>query len=173
MAHAQRLENELLDEVRIRHTGNFFDDRTQQDVAGIAILELLARLELKGLVLEQGDQLVERHILAPQGQPFRHVGITLDPGSVSQQVFDGDVPPAGRVIRQEASDFIMDAQLILLLEHQDAYRGELLGDRTEPEDHLRFHLDTQFQVRHPISLAEQDLSSPNDDHRRPGLVGRV
>lgn len=57
VVHLKRVEDGFLQKRGIRLARNGFDDLSQQDITGITVVELLARLELERLVLEPGDKL--------------------------------------------------------------------------------------------------------------------
>ena len=58
VVHFERVEDRFFHECRVGRPGRDFDDLAEHDVAGVAVLELLAGLEIERFVLEFGDQLV-------------------------------------------------------------------------------------------------------------------
>ncbi len=90
MRHAQRRKNSLLDERFITHPRRFFNDGAQQYITGIAIRPLRAGHKIQGFILEEVDQFVQRHVLAPQSKPLWQVGIIFNPAGVGQQIFNGN-----------------------------------------------------------------------------------
>src|SRR5260370_31307964 len=56
--HSQGREDILPYELLVAISGDFFDQMTEQHISGIAVLPLLARLEIKRLVAEARHQLL-------------------------------------------------------------------------------------------------------------------
>ena len=171
LRHADDVEDALLQEGFVAHPARLLDDGAQQEVARVVVLVALAGGEVHGLALEVVDQLRDLVVLADVGEEVRHVGVALDPGGVGQQVLDRDRLAAGRVVGQELRDRVRDRELAFLDEHQEGDRRELLRHRADAEHHVRLDRYAQFEVRHAVGRAAEDLALPGHDDGHAGFAG--
>ncbi len=172
IAHAQRLEDLLVYRLLIRSTGDLLDDRAEQRVARVVVVPALARCELERAVLEGGDHLGGRLGQRDCGPCFGKVGTARDARCVIEQVADRHRIPCRWALGQMRANFVLDMQLPLLLELHNQHRGELLGDRRQPELGLRRIRHAVLTVRQPIALAEQRLASARDADRATEVLQR-
>ena len=126
--HRERRENIFTDELFVGLAGDLLDEVTEQYESGIAVLELLAGLEIERLVAEAGDELFRRCGERLQLSVVRETGEVRNAGTVGQQIEDRDLAPGGRPVREVLLDRIVDAQLPALFQQEDRGRGELLGN---------------------------------------------
>ena len=170
VVHLQGIEDRLLEERRVVLARGGLDDLPEHDVSGVAVAEFLARLEVERLVLELGDQLLERD---PHGQGLQEVRerrVVGDARGVGEQVVDRDlVPRLGRV-GQVFLDLVLDVQLAPLLEDHDGHGRELLGDRPQAELGLGRVGHVMLQVGHAVALAEEDLAVASHQDRAAEMV---
>src|SRR5215472_18594692 len=123
--HAQRCEDAILQEPLVRFAGNLFQNRAQQKISGVAVLELRPRLKVQvsaAIVLNKLLYAIPcaagRSVQKP-GQ-LRKVG---NPRGVREQLTDGYAAsrvPA--VIRQVLGEMSVQGYLAIVDELQDEHR---------------------------------------------------
>ena len=132
--HAERREDFIRHEIDEGPSRGPRDDLAQQDIAGVAVLEPVARRETRrrAMLHEQSDHVRggEGHvgIPIPVGQPH----MVRQPGRVVQQMPDGDAAVGCKlwnVVRQR----VVDAELSPLSQHHDAEPRERLRHRRQRE----------------------------------------
>jgi len=134
MIHVQGLEDLLADHLEIGLAGDLFYNIPQEDVAGIAIAEFLARGKVEGFVFEAVDEAV-----APDGMCglVHHecgvVGVVENACRVGEQVFDGDLV-AVWIIGDVFGQAVLQGEFVLFQQPEDDGGGKLFGDRTDLED---------------------------------------
>src|SRR5262249_53518355 len=86
VAHAQRPENSRLQDLFILLSGHFLDDRAQQEISRIVVLEFASRRELQiAAAMLLDEVLVFEVVVPPLVQVLRRC-IAGDSGSVREQV---------------------------------------------------------------------------------------
>ena len=143
------------------------DDRPQENIPRVVILEFGAGIEFQRLVLRQQNDLrgSQRNPHELRLHEFFVVGVAGNSGSVSQQLLDGDALPGFRARFKILAGLVVHRQLALLLQLQNRRGGKLLGDRSQPELRGGRVGDVPFHVRHAVPFFDQHLATLGDQHR--------
>ena len=135
--HAERLENTALDQRRDRHAIALLQHQLQQDIAGMAVDALLARLlSLLGRPgVEHRDELIAAEGLV---RPGRMIGRQQQPRCMVDELADRDAADIVPVqLGQILADGIVQPQLAALGAERDQCRFEQLAQRGEVEQRVR------------------------------------
>ena len=106
--HAEGVEDALLQDLVVGLARHLLDDGAEEEVAGVVVVELRARLEFEvvagELLDEVGDGVRVAALLGEEGGPPRVAG---DAGGVVEELVDGDAPArvlavVGQVVRELA-----------------------------------------------------------------------
>ena len=165
VGHCQRSKDLLPHHVLIFFSGRFFEDRTEQEVAGIVVGELLSGSPLQREIAEEADHLVDclwrHHDLSPFGQP----GVARDAGRVRQEVMDRHRLPRLGTRRDVEAHRILQFQFALFPQLHDGHRRELLGDRPDAKLRLRRVRDLPFDVCQTVAFRDQRLAFTGEQDR--------
>src|SRR5262252_1539687 len=99
IAHRQRRENILAHKLFVWHAADFLDKVSQQEISGVAVVPLLARLKLERLIAESPDQLFRRRRERLELLVSGESGEAWNTGGVRQQVKDRHLVPSRWRIR--------------------------------------------------------------------------
>nr|WP_240639720.1 hypothetical protein [Pseudofulvimonas gallinarii] len=172
MVQRQRLEKHLVQVRRPALAAGLFDDGANEHVAGIVVVPVAARCKRRRFVLEHRDQRVGIDVAT---DVLVHVtgnaGVALDAGGVVEQLRHRD-GIAVRIVGQEPAERIVQRDLALVDQLQQAGGGELLGHRTDAEDVVGRQRHAQFDARLAARAAIQDLVAPRHEDRHAGAIGR-
>jgi hypothetical protein len=136
-----------------------FEDSTEDEVAGIVVVEFGAGLELEITAAKFCDEIVDGVIVTGDvGEESGVVGVTRDAGSVTEELGDGDaragvLAVVGEIVGDVAIEF--DAALGYLLENE--HGGELLGDRAETEFDVRGVGDVPLAIGEAVAALEDNF----------------
>ena len=170
--HAERLEDVLLQELGIGLAADLLDQVAKQRVAGVAVVHLLAWLELERLVTESRDQPLGRDRKRHRRLVVGKAREVRDAGGVGEEVEDGHLRPGWWRIRKVLADQVVDREPAAFLEQQNRRGGELLGHRTDAELCRWRVRNLPFQVRRSVPLVQQDALTARDEHRPHEAVVR-
>lgn len=168
--HPRRLEDPLPHDVVVVLAGHRFDDRSQDDVAGVGVLLVRSGLEFERIVDEQGEEVPYRadSLLGPL--PELRSEDVPQPGAVLQEVAEGDLLPnlGARIARQVLAHGVVEGELPFFRELVDDEAGEELGDRSDVELRVRPVGHLEGELGHPVRLPEEGLAvfGQQDDSRK-------
>ena len=172
VAHAQRLEDALLQEAGEILTGGGAHHQGQQRVATVAVAVVAAGGEVGAVQAFEDVQHVDVVQLALEVR--RNVVLVVDqPGGVAEQVAQGDCIGGGRQRGQPARDRIVQRQHAVLGQQQDRRGGELLAHRRQPVVGLRSGRRAGFQVGQAMATTVQRLAIAQHQHRGAGHLALV
>ena len=179
VAHAQWLEEPLLQKLLVAHAADHFDDAPRSIDACIGVLRLAARLK------QQSHLGIAAHALRQRLEVQRgslHRRFEIQPAGVAEHFTDEDGMPRrhqlglGGVrahihllafeLRQVLLHRIVHIHLALI--HQDHERGggDGLGLRGDPEHRVRLHGLLGHDVAPPHGLHVEDLIGGRHQHHR-------
>ena len=170
--HAQRSEDPLLGEVAEGLAAHALDHQGEEEVAGVAVAVLVARLEVQLLLPDDDGEAVGvvREVLVVEPGQGHEVGVVPHAAGVVQQVAEGHRRGVIRHLGDVLADRIVQGKLALLGQEQDARRGDLLRGGADVEHCLGRDGHPMLQARHPIALLIRDTAIL--DHRE-GAAGRI
>src|SRR5690606_31662300 len=171
VAHAQGLEEHLVQVGGPGAAGDLLDHRTGEDVAGIVVLPGRAGRETYRTVAEDGDQAGGVEVTTHIGVHVAgDVGVVLDARGVVEQLGDGDVPAAG-IVGQVAAERIVERDPAFVHQPEHAGGGELLGDGADAEDMVGRQRYAKLDAGHAARAAVDHLVAARDQHGHAGAVG--
>src|SRR5690606_8380201 len=137
-------------------------EEAEEQVAAVAVAPLRARLELERQPLHDFEVLV----LGVVPAEVDLVGaVVLETGGVREEMADRDPVPArgraGEVLREA----VVEGQLAVLREQQDAGGGELLADGPRLVDRPGCRRHLVLEVREAVARALHHLAVPQHDER--------
>ena len=172
MAHLQRREDVLLQEVGEGVARARFDDQRQQGIGGIAVAVLCPGRQA-GLVLLQEQA---QHIAVHHGnlRAFRNEVFVIEQArGVVQQMAKSDLAAVVGEFREEIGQALVERKLLALGQDQHRHGGELLGDRREAEVGVCAARDLLLQVGEAIGFGQGDLAAVEDHHAGAGAAGPI
>src|SRR5205823_4355804 len=152
-------------EVLVALSGDLLQEVAEQYISRVAVLPLLAGLEIQRLVAEPGDQLL--------GSCRRRLGGGIvgercevgDSRRMGQQVGKGDFGPARGGVGQILRHHVICPQFASLFQQQDGRRRELLRQRAQAEFGLGRIRNIPFKVGGSIPLVQENLATLGDENR--------
>ena len=171
--HLHRFENVVLDIVEVTFAGDVLDDATEQNVAGVAVAQPVARLAHLGLAGDQ-RQIVHRIDVAfGVLEIVRHHEVAQARGMV--QEFPHRDLLRHRLVgifRNQLRQRVVPRQLAGLDQLRDGDRGEHLADRADAE--LRLLIDRHIEATFgkTTALVEHGLAAIENGHAT-GEVGHA
>jgi hypothetical protein len=166
--HAQRREEALAQLLFERPAGDALDDEAEDQVPGVAVLELRARREVERLRARPVDRRLRR-VVARQRRVViarAHVQrllVVRNAGGVMHELRDGDrLPRFGTAFKVRAERRV-ELQLLLPREIPDGECGEGLGQRGDLELRLRRRRHEMLEIRVAVALAQQHLPLVRDE----------
>ena len=164
-SHAERPEYALREQVPVEHSRGPMDDRAQQQKARVAVAPMRAGREIERGAGGEADEAVLGIVVTLVDG--RAVGFQVfgDPGGVRQQVPHRHAAPPRFSLGQVLRDRIVEPELPVFHEQQDARRRELLADRPGLKDAAVGHRDVQLHVGEPVP-PRLDHPAVRDDRQR-------
>ena len=159
VAHADRGEDVFLKQIFVFLAGDVFEDSTEDEVAGIVVVEFGAGFELEITAAKFCDEIVDGVIVTGDvGEESGVIGVTRDAGSVTEELGDGYagagvLAVVGEIAGDVAVEF--DAALGYLLENE--HGGELLGDRAKAEFDVRGVGDVPLAIGEAVAAFEDNF----------------
>jgi len=148
----------------VRHPADALDDRSEDRIAAVRVLELAPRGELEWQGPERRQQVVHRDGVGAMLHQRLEAGVARDPRGVREQLVNRDVLGRSWIVGQMLGHGVLDGQLAGLLELQDRRRGELLGHRADAERGVRGRDAVRFAIREPEAVPVQHLIVLHDQH---------
>jgi hypothetical protein len=145
----------------------------EQRVAGIAVVEVRARVEVQpGLAADQIENVLLGSFvhLPPPGQTQQRP-LVAQAARVVEEVPQGDALRARGHAGHVTRDMISEGKLAGVLEHEHSPRRELLGQRGDVEHRIRHDLRAVLEIGHAVSLCMNDLAVLHHTHRIARQVG--
>ncbi len=125
--HLERMEEMLAQERDEFLAGDFFEDRSGDDVIGVAVLPFGAGLEIEGLFGPGVEDGLGRGGLGPASDEVVLRGVVFVAGGVGEQFADGDFVRSGEA-GNVFGDFIVEGEFAGFLFEEEGGGGELLTD---------------------------------------------
>ncbi len=173
IGEAERAQNMLGNIIFVSHAAQKLEHMAEDDIAAIVVFELRARRKGERRVAGQRDDLLRR-VLEPRGglEEARNGRIARDAGRMGQQMQQTHVMPGRRRIAIMFADLVVEREFAGLHELQDGGRGELLGERAEPEFALRQMRNVPFAIGQSKPLPQEHLAAGCDQNRAGEKIGR-
>ncbi len=127
VCHAERVKDALPKQFAVLLAADLFDDRSENFVIRIAVVEPAARLEFQRLVAEEGEFLGRG---ARAHAPYRkllHLSEAGDAGGVSEELRQRNLFPGFGRLGKIGADRIGDFEFAVLLQEENERRSELFG----------------------------------------------
>ncbi len=185
--HLGRVEDALLHDVGVGLTGQLLDHQTENDEAGVGVLEALARRAVRRQVAEERQEVCRpghrvRRQLAPQvgvvGEVGRGVLVLLavvgDARGVAEQVVHrdrGQQRPWPAVRRQHVHDGGLECHQPVTDQADHRAGSEHLGDRRDAESGGRRDRGPGRTVGVPDAGLEDPLTAAGQQHRTGQVAG--
>jgi hypothetical protein len=173
VAHAERGEDALLGEFTKGLAAHLLDDLGEEEVAGVAVVVLGPRREVQGLLARDGGQgvVVHRVVLEVHASHDHQVDVVPHAACVVEEVADRDRRAVVRQLRQELVDVVVQGELPVVHQQENARSRELLRGRADVE-HRPLGIDGHpvLHVRQPVALLVDDAAVLDDAH---GAAGRA
>ncbi len=162
--HAERPEDALGGEPPERLPRGARDDNRQQHVAGVAVQEFRARLEVeRALAPDQIEQATvgQRTVGGPAGEG-EQAEVVAQAAGVVQQMAERDRPAEVRHLRHVRSHVVVERDDARVGEERDGRGGELFGDRGEIEDRVGGDRRARVEVGEAVAAGEDNLALVNE-----------
>src|SRR5215510_14752893 len=152
--HPQRPENALVHKIAPWFPRDSGDDLGQRKVPDVAIFVFFSGRETEWGRISRLDHVEILLILEwVEARPF-----TDNPGSMSEQMPNGDPIPRLRRSIEVFADLVVEADLPLLGEQHNSRGDELFADRSDLKNSLGPRRDVMLDVRQTVAFGLNDLA---------------
>ena len=168
--HAGGGEDVVLEVTTEGLAGELLDEHAEQEVAGVAGVELAAGGELEGGVLEdRGDLLRGVAGAGLDAGGGEAVGVVGDAGGVGEEVADRDA--GAGVVGEVGAQLVVEVELAGVAELEDGDGGELLGEAADLEAGVGVDRLGVAVVGAAVVADVQELAVFGDEHGAAELEG--
>ena len=174
-AHAERLEDAPARELAQGFATLPAHDQRQQKVVAVAVpVFSTGRKVERPLARDQRESLlVGAQIDLRDAGKIEQVRVARQSAQVMQHVAQGQRRAIIRQLRQVLVHVVVERELAVLGEQQNAHRRELLGDRADVEHGSRRDGDAVFEIRAAVAFCVEERAAAGHAHGAAGRGARV